>query len=63
MKTYRIEKFEAWETIMVKTTEQMKEWIKKFNVTGKNGEPVDLRKAHDGMVVRANGKLLRITQR
>lgn len=50
------------EVLMVKTPEQMKEWIKKYNVTDKNGKKADLRKATDGYVVRVNGKMLRVSR-
>lgn len=48
------------ETLMVKTKEEFKAWANRFNVTDKDGNRVDLRKANGGMVVRANGKLLRV---
>lgn len=60
MKTYRIEMLEKWEIVMTKTKEEMKAWIEKYNVTDKDGNKVDLRKAKGGVVVRANGKLLRV---
>lgn len=63
MKNYRIELLEKWEIVMTKTTEEMKSWIEKYNVTDKDGNKVDLRKAKGGCVVRANGKLLRIYTR
>lgn len=48
------------EILMTKDTDQMKDWIKKYNVTDKNGKRVDLRNAKGGMVARANGKMVRI---
>lgn len=48
------------ETVMVKTKEDFKAWVRKFNVTDKSGNKVDLRKASGGMVVKVNGKFLRV---
>lgn len=50
----------ANEPLMIKDADQMKDWVKKYNVTDKNGKRVDLRNAKGGMVARANGKLVRI---
>ena len=47
-------------TIMVKTKEQFKDWVKKYNAESKDGGRVDLRNAKGGMVIRVNGKLLRV---
>lgn len=59
MTKYRIRNMND-ETIMVKSKEQMDEWIKKWNVKDKDWNKVDLRKAKGGMVVRCNGKMLRV---
>ena len=63
MTTYRIEMLNDFRTLMVKTSDEMKMWIEKYNVTDKNGGKVDLRKAKGGMVVRVNGKMLRVHKR
>jgi len=53
----------ANETLITKDADQMKDWIKKYNVTDKNGKRLDLRNAKGGVVARANGKLIRIYMR
>lgn len=63
MTVYRITMFDDIEVVMLKTTEQMKEWIKKYNVTDPRGNKVDLRKARGGMNLRVNGKLLRVHEK
>ena len=60
--TYAIRNLEN-ETLMIKDTDQMKDWIKKYNVTDKSGKRVDLRNAKGGMVARVNGKMVRIYMR
>ena len=60
MEQYRITLVEEFDTIMVKNTEQMKAWIKKYGITTHKGDKVDLRKARGGIVVNVNGKLLRV---
>jgi len=47
--------------IMNKTSEQVKSWIAKYNITLRGGDKIDLRKIGlSTSVINVNGKLLKI---
>jgi len=63
MTKYTIHNLEL-ETVMVKNADEMKKWVKKFNVKMANGHELDLRKfGADLRMVNVNGKMLYVGKR